>query len=846
MTEGHVRAAAADFGRVVTRPRLIRALDHAPGRVVVLRAPAGFGKTTLARQWADSRRISFWYRANSASADVAALALELGQLLARDADKLLPLTSSVAATTGSQTDAYRLADLLVSCAVNEEQDCWLVIDDYQFIASSAASDAFFERLVDLERINLLVASRVLPTWATPRRLLYGKILELNQSALAMTPDEAAAVLASPSPERNQELIATARGWPAVIGLAARATDPAAAVHDQLPETLHRFFAEELFREMAPDVRRDLIKLSIEPRITEVLLTELFPESHVSFVAEASKAGFLARNGEELEIHPLLRDFLVSKLSTLPALAVKSFGEMLVGRHLSLGELDEGFAVAERLQTPDLLTRILEVGMEPLLARGRLPTLDHWIATARKADVDSPLVDLAEAEIDFRTGKVARAFARASQVASILSEGHPLLGRALFRAGQSAHLDDRAQDAVELLQKSYDAARTPRERHRALWSTLLVQTEMERLDQAEATLGLLEQERPSASEDQVRLAQARLLLALRRGGLQEALPAAETVYHLLVEGLDPVVLTGFLHTLAHAYGLSALYDEAVHASDENLAHADRLGLDFVLPHALCTRAVANLGLRRFSEALRDVERAFDRANAASDVHSEMNSLSIAAKIYLCQQEPERAISVLSGTWERPPAPGMSGDFFAVQSLAFACSLDWDNAEAAVLRSEQVSALSEGRVLRSLVRALVAYGRREPNAGNAIRKSLVDVTTSGNLDAFVLAYRAYPDLLNWLGDVSSEERVVAVRTLQRVDPAVAERAGFGGLRPRVRTNKKLTRREQEVLTLIRQGFSNKQIAASLWISEPTAKLHVHHILEKLGVRSRTEAALASIDD
>jgi two-component system NarL family response regulator len=49
-----------------------------------------------------------------------------------------------------------------------------------------------------------------------------------------------------------------------------------------------------------------------------------------------------------------------------------------------------------------------------------------------------------------------------------------------------------------------------------------------------------------------------------------------------------------------------------------------------------------------------------------------------------------------------------------------------------------------------------------------------------------------------------------------------------------------REREVLDLVRQGLSNREIAKTLWIAESTVKVHVHHILEKLGARSRTEAA------
>jgi DNA-binding NarL/FixJ family response regulator len=53
--------------------------------------------------------------------------------------------------------------------------------------------------------------------------------------------------------------------------------------------------------------------------------------------------------------------------------------------------------------------------------------------------------------------------------------------------------------------------------------------------------------------------------------------------------------------------------------------------------------------------------------------------------------------------------------------------------------------------------------------------------------------------------------------------------------------LSRREEEVLDLIAQGFSNKDIAKTLYISEATVKVHVRHVLEKLGVHTRTEAAL-----
>ncbi len=56
-----------------------------------------------------------------------------------------------------------------------------------------------------------------------------------------------------------------------------------------------------------------------------------------------------------------------------------------------------------------------------------------------------------------------------------------------------------------------------------------------------------------------------------------------------------------------------------------------------------------------------------------------------------------------------------------------------------------------------------------------------------------------------------------------------------------SKNLTERESDVLRLLAQGHSNKDIARHLHVVEDTVKSHVRHILSKLGVQSRTQAAL-----
>jgi two-component system response regulator DevR len=57
--------------------------------------------------------------------------------------------------------------------------------------------------------------------------------------------------------------------------------------------------------------------------------------------------------------------------------------------------------------------------------------------------------------------------------------------------------------------------------------------------------------------------------------------------------------------------------------------------------------------------------------------------------------------------------------------------------------------------------------------------------------------------------------------------------------------LTEREREVLVLIARGYTNKQIANTLIVTEKTARNHVSHILEKLGLARRSEAAAFAVE-
>src|SRR5947209_19627216 len=102
---------------------------------------------------------------------------------------------------------------------------------------------------------------------------------------------------------------------------------------------------------------------------------------------------------------------------------------------------------------------------------------------------------------------------------------------------------------------------------------------------------------------------------------------------------------------------------------------------------------------------------------------------------------------------------------------------------------------------------------------------------------------------LKDAAAAEVAAAIRAAHggqmHLDPTVARRLAES-LRTRNRSAvvEPLTAREREILTWVAQGMANKEIARQLDISERTVRTHITNILGKLGLASRTQAALYAV--
>jgi DNA-binding NarL/FixJ family response regulator len=103
-------------------------------------------------------------------------------------------------------------------------------------------------------------------------------------------------------------------------------------------------------------------------------------------------------------------------------------------------------------------------------------------------------------------------------------------------------------------------------------------------------------------------------------------------------------------------------------------------------------------------------------------------------------------------------------------------------------------------------------------------------------YVTAEASVDDLVVAIERITREELVCSPRIAAQLFGRMSQRAAPWAAHLENRT---LTLRERQVLNLIREGYSNKEIGQRLNIAEPTVKNHVHHLLEKLEVTTRAQA-------
>jgi DNA-binding NarL/FixJ family response regulator len=180
-------------------------------------------------------------------------------------------------------------------------------------------------------------------------------------------------------------------------------------------------------------------------------------------------------------------------------------------------------------------------------------------------------------------------------------------------------------------------------------------------------------------------------------------------------------------------------------------------------------------------------------------------------------------------------------------------------------EVVGEAADGQSALQMVAALAAEGRAPHVVLMDLLMPGTDGVTATRLlterhDVAVVAMTSYSEVDRIRGaleagasgyllkDAEAEQVVDGIRQANRgempLGPAVSRQLARAFSAPGRTALDTLTAREHEVLLLLAAGLSNRELAKRLSISERTARTHVSSILDKLGLHSRTQAALYAV--
>jgi DNA-binding CsgD family transcriptional regulator len=826
--------------RIIERPRLTGALDRSDARVRMLVAAAGYGKTTLAEQWAGSSegRIASWFRARRSAADVTVVARGLvaaaGDIVPGAGRRLL---QRLAVTDDPERETVLLAEMLAEDLGGWPEHGWIVIDEYEHLAASRASEAFVETVVSGSQVRLLIAGTVRPSWVAPRDILAGRVLEVSDSALALTSDEAADVLKGSRTDRGPGLVALTGGWPAVIGLAGMTPD-AGDPEVELSESLYAFYGEELYRGLDPVVRTGLTILAEMPLVDRELAAAILGAERATTVCdEALRLGIFDDRDGYLDFHPLLATLFERRGPWNVGVRRQDFLLDAWAYYRGRGELDAAFDLTERVGAPTDVDRLVSDAMDELLDRARLPTLELWVSRATNQVGETTPVLLAQAEIALRQGRHLAAQAIAERVCR--AEDQAVAYRGYMVAGKAAHVGSRENEALSQFGMAEQAARDDGERRRAKWGQLTAAIDLE----LEPSHELLSELKESAAvgldpTEAIQQADKDLVLGLRFGSVT-SLGEAKKVAELLPSVPDPFLRCSFGSMFSCALNLAAEYPHALDVAKVMTDDAVKLRVEFAVPYGYLMSAAALAGLRRFDEAHESLSHAYDSAVHCTDLFAQQGTYAGRVRALLHEGRVVEACSI------EPPdltdsLPAMRGEVWASRGLALACMGRLAEAQECAATVRGTTRAVEPNVLLLCIDAIRALKTRDSDLAESLRRLVEGSFAAGGVDLVVTTYRASPDLLVALlrNPVTAEGAGYVVARAS--DQLMAEAMGvdmLAALDP-VAT---LSAREREVYDLMCDGLVNTDIATRLFISPATVKVHVRHVYDKLGIRSRTALAL-----
>jgi ATP/maltotriose-dependent transcriptional regulator MalT len=559
-------------------------------------------------------------------------------------------------------------------------------------------------------------------------------------------------------------------------------------------------------------------------------------------------GLLQDSGsDEYSFHPLLRDFLRRKIdSEMPDLAV-TLAERALEYAKANSLWDEAFTLSLRLGDVDAATAIIGEAAPTLLASGRIETLEKWLTACGPGVVRQPTAVLAKGETLIRQGRLMESLGLARDICRRLPSDAQHASWAHALVGEAAHFLSQDELALENHLLARDCSRSNDDLRRALWGAFLASVDLEE-ENAEGYLDMLEEASGDDIDSRLRIAMGRAIAARAQGSVAGVLSILEPLLPLAEFAFDPMIRSGFLAYTSYLNSLRSRYEVARKIAVEACRVCAQFRLDFEGVLCELTRAHAEIGLRRAREARKILLMAGELSPRFEDPFLEAELAVLSVKLSLLQGDLPAARVPPPASLRLTPPKSIRGEEHALAAVVAAAAGESSRAAEEINAARTLTSTVEAVYLSAFAELLLEIrdGRTSEDIVRKASSLLVDAYRADVLDTVVTTYRSYPEVLRLLREDAAALSILRRTLLLSHDQELARRVGFP-VHPSEPESKftSLTKRELEVLDLVCEGLTNREIANRLVIAESTAKVHVHNLLRKLSVHTRLQAAVLAKD-
>jgi LuxR family maltose regulon positive regulatory protein len=884
----------------VVRPQLTERLTNGTaGAVVVVCAPAGFGKTALLADWARrDRRPVAWLSLDEADNDPVRfwrhLAAALDTVRPGVAGRVAALLLGGLRPASSEAVATTLVNELAGLA----EEAALVLDDYHLLQAPQVHQSLGFLLAHLPaQLRLVLASRADPPLPLARLRARGQLVELRQRELRFSATEAAALLrAAVGPELPAAAIAVlaerTEGWVAglqLAGLSLRGRSDVAGFVAGFSGS-HRYvldyLAEEVLDRQPQELRGFLLETSVLARLSGPLCAAVTGRADSQQLLErAERANLFLQPLDEVRgwwrFHQLFADLLQARLARERPERLPELHRGAAAWSEEHGLADDAVRHALAAEEGAWAARLVEQHFDALLGRSEDPTLRRWLQALPAELVRSrPRLCLAQTFVAAAAGDVeaiqppldAAEWALVDHRDELEEPYEPSVGRA-------ASLLANVPAAIALQRATLAHLQGDPERTRAFarraqaelgegegvlasltgWYLAVADWLAGRLAEAERAFGangdgwLAAGQQTLAAWGSYYLGQVRVA----RGRLGAALGT----YRRALEGVQqPGVPSLQISRLAHLGMAGVLYERGeLEAAHQHAGEGVRLCRQFAYAPPLATGLAILAWIRHAQgdragalEAMREAERVQPSA-AAVGLLDPMPALR--ARLLLALGEVgdvARWIQQRGLAAEDEPSYPRESEYLVLVRVLLAQRAPeralglLERLHAQASAQQRTGSVIEVRALQAL--ALDASGD-QAGALAALAEALTLGAPEGWLRVFVDEGPPMAALLRQLLAGRRHQRPALAEAVPReylARLAVAfEQAGLP-IRPPVGRGvvvaglvEPLTARELEVLQLLAAGAPNRAIAERLVVTPETVKKHVSHLFDKLGAANRTQA-------